>query len=76
MLKDTVINAFKLINVNRSNNIDIVLELPFLYATQSADIFAKGAVNILNKVGIDTLVFGTETDNIEMVRKGENYITR
>ena len=45
------------------NGVDLVLELPFVYATQAADIFAKGAITILNKIGIDTLVFGSETDD-------------
>ena len=40
LLKDTVINAFKLINVNRSNNIDIVLgdnEIELNYAKTSSN---------------------------------------
>ena len=49
------------------NGIDIVVELPYVYATQSSDIFANGAVTILNKLGIDTLVFGTESDNIDTI---------
>lgn len=50
------------------NNIDIVLELPFVYATQSSDIFAKGAIEILSKIKIDTLIFGTETNNIDNIK--------
>lgn len=50
-----------------NNNIDIIVELPFVYSTQSSDIFANGAVTILNKLGIDTLVFGTESDNIDII---------
>ncbi len=45
--------------------IDLVIELPTLYATQSADIFAHAALKILNSLKIDTLVFGTESDNVE-----------
>lgn len=45
--------------------IDLVIELPTLYAIQSADIFAYGAINILHNLNIDTLVFGTESDNID-----------
>ncbi len=42
---------------------DAVLELPFCYATGSAEYFAEGAVTILDKLGcVDTLCFGTETD--------------
>ena len=43
------------------NGADLVVELPFLVAVQSADHFAKGAVEILSRLGIDQLTFGTET---------------
>ncbi len=43
-----------------ANGADLVVELPFLVAVQSADYFAQGAVDILHKLGIDTLAFGTE----------------
>ena len=65
----SIINKWNKTKICLDNNIDIVLELPFLYATQSSDIFAKGAVTILNKIGIDTLVFGTESDNIDNLIK-------
>ncbi|WP_165208996.1 nucleotidyltransferase [Streptococcus tangpeifui] len=39
---------------------DLVIELPFLVSVQSADYFARGAVDILARLGIDQLVFGTE----------------
>lgn len=65
----SIMNKWNKTKVCLDNNIDIVIELPFLYATQSSDIFAKGAVNILNKMGIDTLVFGTECDNIDNLKK-------
>ena len=42
------------------NGVDLVVELPFLVAVQSADHFAKGAVEILSRLGIDQLTFGTE----------------
>ena len=47
------------------SGVDLVLELPFCYASQSAEYFSKGAVNILNKLDIDFLCFGSESDNIE-----------
>jgi len=41
---------------------DVVLELPFCYATGSAEYFATGAVSILDRLGlVDSLCFGTET---------------
>ncbi len=41
---------------------DLVLELPTPLATANAEIFAKGAVNILNSLGvIDGICFGVES---------------
>ena len=54
------------------HGIDIVIELPFVYSVQSADNFAKGALRLLNEIGIDTLVFGTETDDIKYLAEIAN----
>lgn len=44
---------------------DLVLELPVRYATSSARDFAKGAVSILNDLGVvDYLCFGSEHGSI------------
>ena len=61
----SLLNKWDKAKICLENNIDLVVELPTLYATQSADIFAYGALKILNALHIDTLVFGTESDNIE-----------
>ena len=47
-----------------NHNIDLVLELPFAYATESADIFANGAIRILSYFNVDYLVFGSECNDI------------
>ena len=48
---------------------DLVLELPVFSSIAPADIFAKNAVNILNKLSvIDYLSFGSE-DGIDTLRK-------
>ena len=45
---------------------DLVLELPTIYATSSAENFAKGAVNILNNLGCVThIAFGAETEDLD-----------
>ncbi len=47
---------------------DIVIELPFCYACQTAEFFALGAVKMLEKCGcIDYLAFGCETDDIDLL---------
>ena len=49
--------------------IDLVVELPFPFSCASADIFAKGSVDILNYLGVTDLVFGSESDDIEGIKK-------
>lgn len=56
------------VKIALDNNIDIVLELPFVYGTQSSDIFGYQAVKILNALNIDILCFGSETNDIELLK--------
>ena len=48
--------------------IDIVIELPTIYGTQSADTFAYRAIESLNKLKVDAIIFGSETNDIEKLR--------
>lgn len=61
----SVLNKWDKTKICLEYGIDLVVELPTLYATQAADMFAYGAINILHNLKIDTLVFGTESDNID-----------
>ncbi len=45
--------------------VDLVIELPFTYSTQSSDFFAKGSLAILNKLKCNKLIFGSECDSVE-----------
>ena len=45
--------------------VDLVLELPAVYAVSSAEVFAKGAVEILEETGCDFLSFGAENDDLK-----------
>lgn len=65
----SILNKWDKTTISLEYGIDLVIELPTIYATQSADIFAYGAVSILNDLQIDTLVFGTESDNIDEIIK-------
>lgn len=51
-----------------NNNIDLVIEIPYYFATQSADIFANYSVSILEYLNMDYLVFGSETNDIEILK--------
>lgn len=51
-----------------SNGIDLVIELPTLYAISSAENFASGAIKILNSLGIvDFVSFGSESNDITLL---------
>ena len=65
----SVLDKFAKTEIALANNVDLVIELPFAFATQSADIFAKGAISILNKLNVDLVVFGSESNDIEGLKK-------
>lgn len=53
-----------------SCGVDLVIELPFIYAVQSAEIFAYGAIKLLDSTNIvDSICFGSESGNIKMLAK-------
>lgn len=47
------------------NGSDLVIELPTIYAIQHRDLFCYSAVSILNQLGVNTIIFGSETGDIE-----------
>lgn len=49
--------------------VDLIVELPFIFGTQSADIFADAAIKILGILGCSYLVFGSESNNVEILEK-------
>jgi len=61
----SIINKWDKTKIILEHNVDLVIELPIFYGINNADIFAKGAIEILNDLKIDTLVFGTERDSID-----------
>lgn len=56
------------------SGIDIVLELPFVYATASAEYFAFNAVKILSDFGCDKIVFGTENSSVKSLYKAVDVL--
>ena len=50
------------------NGIDLVIELPVLYAISSAENYADGAIKILNSLKVvDYISFGAETSDIDIL---------
>ena len=63
-VKISIIEKYDKTRFTLDYGVDLVVELPFQFATQSSDYFAKGAIKILNELKIDKLVFGSESNNI------------
>ncbi len=55
-----------------NHNVDIVIELPFVYGTQAADIFAYNSVKLLNEMCVDRIIFGSESNNIQLLERVAN----
>lgn len=45
--------------------VDLVVELPTVYALESADYFAKSSIELLHLLGVTDIVFGSETANMD-----------
>ena len=61
----SVLNKWEKTKIALENGADIVVELPYIYSTQSSDIFAEYALKILNELKINYLVFGSESNNLD-----------
>ena len=59
------------------SGIDLVIELPVLYATSSAENFADGAIKLLNSLKVvDYVSFGAETSDIEILNRFADILYR
>ena len=65
----SILNKWDKTNIALSYGVDLVIELPTFYSTNSADTFASGAIKILNLLKCDYLVFGSESNNIDLIKK-------
>ena len=65
----SIIDKWKKTELSLKLGIDLVVELPFPFSTQSADYFAYGATTILNYLKVDKLIFGSESNDIKVLEK-------
>lgn len=56
------------------SGVDIVLELPYVFAVQNSDLFAKGAVLTLDALGVDSICFGSEDGTIAPFLKAHSQL--
>lgn len=63
-----VVDKYERCRMALENGADLVFELPVYFSLGSADYFAKGAVSLIDKLGVvDLLHFGSECGDIAML---------
>ena len=65
----SILNKWDKTKCALNNGVNIVVELPYIYSTQSSDTFSKYALKILNEFEIDELCFGSEDNNLDNLYK-------
>lgn len=65
----SILNKWDKTTIALRAGVDLVLELPFLYVCESADIFADASIQILTELQVEYLVFGSETNDIETLKE-------
>ncbi|MCF6462683.1 nucleotidyltransferase [Clostridium sp. Cult1] len=52
------------------NGVDLVIELPFIFSTQSAELFAYGSIALLHNLSIvDCVAFGSELGSLDYLNE-------
>ena len=69
----SIINKWDKTKIALEYGIDIVIELPYFYATGAADYFALGAIKLLNEFKVDKIIFGSETNDINKLYNYAKY---
>jgi len=65
----SIINKWDKTEIALYYGVDIVVELPYVFATESADKFAKASIEILSHLNVNCVVFGSESNNIEKLKE-------
>jgi predicted nucleotidyltransferase len=59
------------------NSVDLVIELPFVFSSQSAELFAYGGIKLMDSLNIvDYLSFGSETGDLSPLKNISEILSR
>lgn len=65
----SIIDKWDKTEISLKYGIDLVIELPFPFATDGADVFAKGSISLLKELKVNKLIFGSESNNIDYLKQ-------
>ena len=63
----SILNKWDKTSIALKYGVDLVIELPTFYSTNSADTFASGAIKILNYLECEYLIFGSESNDVKLL---------
>ena len=61
----SIINKFDKTRAALQHGVDLVVELPYIFTVQNASVFGQKSVEILNNLKVNSIVFGSECNNLE-----------
>ena len=61
----SLLNKWDKTKIALKYGVSLVIELPIIYAVNSSDMFAEGAIKILELLKCDYVIFGSESNDIE-----------
>ena len=64
-----IIDKWQRVSCALENGADLVFEIPFAFVCQAASQYGRAAVDILAKAGVSSIVFGSETGNLEELQE-------
>lgn len=70
-----IVDKFTRTKFALDNHVDLVIEIPYVFTVQNADIFAYSSVSILNHLGVDEIYFGSESGSIEELTDLSNLLS-
>ena len=65
----SIINKFDKAKLALENGVDLIVELPYIYTVQNGYVFGSKAVELLKLLKVNNIVFGSETNNLEELKK-------
>lgn len=69
-----MVDKFTRTRMALENKVDLVIELPFVFSVQSADVFSLTAVSILHHLGVTDIYFGSESGDISTLEELANIL--
>ncbi len=69
----SIIDKFEKTKAALNHGVDIMIELPYIYTVQNASVFGEKSVELLKMMGINNLIFGSETNNLQELMDFASY---